>query len=209
MYLILNSIILIIVVLAINCVSLNIAVAKSNYCGALNVQSLDYRERSNWEANLKGLEDHHFTPEVENLIRGSTSVIGADLEFVLYRIPNHHRALTALAKLSIRDKVFRFEGLKYPVECYFDRAIRFRSSDGTVRMIYGGYLSKIGKVGQAIDQLKIAVLLEPDNAIAHYNLGILHFDKKDYSAARIHAEKAYALGFPLSGLKNKLKKVGK
>jgi TPR repeat protein len=49
----------------------------------------------------------------------------------------------------------------------------------------------------------------PDNATAHYNLGLLYFDKKNYSKAKVHAEKAYALNFPLPGLRNRLKKVGK
>ena len=36
-----------------------------------------------------------------------------------------------------------------------------------------------------------------------------HLKKKEYEKASAHAQKAYALGFPLPGLKNKLKAAGK
>lgn len=188
-----------------------LAATKGNYCGELHgyhVGPFDYLNRFNLKDHLENTENHHFNSNVENLVRGMTGRIGDDLNFTLQVWPNHHRALMSLAKLSIRDKTSRIPGLKYPVECFFNRAIRFRSDDGNVRMIYGGYLSKIGKPNQAIEQLEIAVKLLPDNAIAHYNLGILYFDKKEYSKAKIHAEKAYSLDFPLPSLRNKLKMVG-
>jgi len=37
----------------------------------------------------------------------------------------------------------------------------------------------------------------------------LHLKKKDYELAIIYAKKAYELGFPLPGLRNKLMKIGK
>lgn len=184
-----------------------------NYCGELRGAAIfgpyDYLNRFNLKHQLDLVEAGHFTPDIENLVRGRTGTIGADLNYTLFAFPNHHRALNSLAKLSIRDKAVHIKGLKYPVECYFERAIRFRSDDGIVRMIYGGYLSKVGKPNQAIEQLEIAVKLQPDNATAHYNLGLLYFDKKDYSKAKMHAESAYALDFPLPGLRNKLKNAGK
>jgi tetratricopeptide (TPR) repeat protein len=188
-----------------------LAATKGIYCGELtggHYGPFDYLNRFSLKEQLDIVEYMHFTPDIENLVKGNTGPIAADLNYTLHAWPNHHRALTALAKLSIRDKTSRPSGAKYPVECYFDRAIRFKSDDGTVRMIYGGYLSKTGKPNQAIEQLEIAVKLLPDNAIAHYNLGILYLDKKEYSKAKIHAEKAYALDFPLPGLRNRLKKVG-
>lgn len=186
--------------------------AKKNFCGELHGNHygpFDYLNRFNLNKELNIVEIMHFTSDVENLVKGNTGSIGGDLNYTLLAWPNHHRALVSLAKLSIRDKTTRPRGLSYPVECYFDRAIRFRSDDGTVRMIYGGYLSKIDKPNQAIEQLEIAVKLSPDNATAHYNLGLLYFDKKDYGKAKKHAKSAYALDFPLPGLKNKLKQAGR
>jgi tetratricopeptide (TPR) repeat protein len=146
---------------------------------------------------------------VENLQRKNTGSIAAELSYTLHAWPNHHRALASLARLSIKEKSTRFRGLKYPVECYFDRAIRFNSADAKARAIYGGYLSHNGRIKEAIEQLEIAVKLEPDNVTALYNLGLMYFKQKQYKKANDYAQKAYGFDFPLQGLKNKLIKAGK
>jgi Tfp pilus assembly protein PilF len=99
--------------------------------------------------------------------------------------------------------------LRRPVECYFDRAIRFKPDDGIVRLVYGTYLSASGRLDEALVQLNEAVKLNPRNANANYNLGLLYLRKKDYAQAKLFAKKAYQLGFPLPGLKNQLSQAGK
>jgi tetratricopeptide (TPR) repeat protein len=186
--------------------------ARGNYCGELyggHYGPFDYLDRFNLEKQLNVVESFHFTPDVENLIKGSSGAIGGDLNYTLHAWPNHHRALASLARLSIREKSTRFHGLKYPVECYFDRAIRFNSADAKARAIYGGYLSHNGRIKEAIEQLEIAVKLEPGNVTALYNLGLMYFKQKQYKKANDYAQKAYGLNFPLPGLKNKLIKAGK
>ncbi len=182
------------------------------YCGKLSgghFGPFDYANRHSLQADLDVVENHHFNHDVENLIRGMTGTIAGDLNYTLHAWPNHHRALVALAKLSIRDKSTRFHGLRYPVECYFDRAMRMNATDTTVRSIYGGYLLQKERNKEAIEQLEIAVNLEPENATALYNLGLLHFKQKNYEKANDYAQKAYTLDFPLPGLKNKLIAAGK
>lgn len=186
--------------------------ARGNYCGELygvGYGPFDYLERYSFQGELKIVEAHHFTYEVENLIRGKSGNLGGDLDYTLRAWPNHHRALVSLSKLSVRDKSTRIQGLKWPVECYFDRAIRFNSTDAKVRSIYGGYLSHRGRTKEAIEQLEIAVKLEPDNVTALYNLGLMYFKQKQYKKANDYAQKAYGFDFPLQGLKNKLIKAGK
>lgn len=186
--------------------------AGKNYCGDPTKNAFgpfDYLERFNFGAKLNVVEAHHFTPDVENLIRGESGSIAGDLDYTLRAWPNHHRALVALARLSIRDKSTRFYGLNWPVECYFDRAIRFSAADAKVRSIYGGYLLHQGRNKEAVEQLEVAVNLEPDNVTALYNLGLLYFKLKNYDKANDFANRAYALDFPLPGLKNKLIKAGK
>src|SRR4030095_6093533 len=95
-------------------------------------------------------------------------------------------------------------GAQYTLACYFDRAIRFAGDDGVVRLIYGTYLSRAGNQQDARKQLEMGLTLEPNNANIHYNLGLLYFDLKDYPKARLHAQRAYELGFTLPGLKRKL-----
>lgn len=189
-----------------------LAAATGNYCGELHGRHFgpfDYLNRFSFKGELDVVERAHFTPNVENLIKGSTGTIAGDLNYTLHAWPNHHRALTSLARLSIRGKSTKFDGLKYPVECYFDRAIRFNSTDAKVRSIYGGYLSHHGRTKEAVEQLEIAVKLEPDNVTALYNLGLMYFKQKQYKKANDYAQKAYGFNFPLQGLKNKLIKVGK
>jgi tetratricopeptide (TPR) repeat protein len=67
----------------------------------------------------------------------------------------------------------------------------------------------LGKKDAALDAFKRAYALLPDDAVVNYNLGLLYADRKDYEQALPYAEKAYALGFPLPGLKKKLVAAGK
>lgn len=180
---------------------------RAEMCGDLGVPDGDYRTVDKAALNL--VERFHFTPEVENLVRGKSSPIGSDIDYTLRHFPNHHRALMSMTKLALREKTSRPKDTNYSVECYFDRAIRFQQEDAVVRMIYGIYLSKLGNSGKAIDQFTEALKLQPDNANINYNLGLVYFQKKDYENARVYAKKAYELGFPLPGLKNKLTAAGK
>lgn len=177
----------------------------ANFCGEVRVnQSGGDYTNSNDRDKLKLVEEFHFTPQVEKLISGQSGYIGGDLDYTLRHFPNHHRALAAIGNLAIRDKTQRPQGATLPVECYFDRAIRFKPADGMVRMVYSSYLLKINQPERAMEQLKIAIGLQPDHPNINYNLGLLYFQKKDYEQANLYAQKAYASGFPLPGLKNKL-----
>lgn len=183
----------------------------ANYCGELkgsHYGPFDYTDRHNLEYQINIVEIAHFTKDIENLVKGNTGSIAADLSYTLHAFPNHHRALSAMARLSIRDKMLKPTGAKYSIGCFFDRAIRFKPDDGTVRAIYGGYLTTVGKTDQAIKQFNVTITLQPENTTAHYNLGLLYMKKKNYKQARHHAKEAYALDFPLPGLKNQLIKAG-
>jgi tetratricopeptide (TPR) repeat protein len=114
-----------------------------------------------------------------------------------------------MVNLAIREKRQKPTGANFTVDCYFDRAIRFKPDDPTVRMVYGLYLHKLNKIQPAIKELVAADQLRPNDANINYNLGLLYFDTKDYEKAMQRAKRAYALGFGLSGLKIKLQRVGK
>lgn len=181
----------------------------ANYCGDLksNYGPYDFRDRAS--GKLEVVENAHFTPSVEAGTGGSTSYVGADLSYTLVAIPNHHRALAAVANISLREKTVQLHGAKYPTECYFVRAIQFAPDDGVARAAYGNYLSALGKSDQAITMFRYAVELEPDNPTFNYNLGVLYMKTKQYDKAAEYADKAYGLGFPLQGLRNQLAEVRK
>jgi hypothetical protein len=189
----------------------------ANYCGDLTGSHgpFDYTDSANRTtvgintSILELVERAHFTPNVEKLIKGNTGALGGDLAYTLMMFPNHHRALVSIGNLAIRDKIIKPHGMTYSIECYFNRAMRFKPDDVMVRMIYGLYLSKSGKINDAIQQLNEAVRLEPENANFNYNLGLLYAKNKDFENAKIYAKNAYRMGFPLQGLKNTLTAAGK
>jgi tetratricopeptide (TPR) repeat protein len=181
------------------------------FCGDLKASygPFDYRKRDELRTNFDLVEGAHFTSDVENGIKGSTGLVGGDLNYTLMVVPNHQRALATLVRLALRDKAVQVAGMKYPVECYFDRATRFAPDDGAVRATYGNYLFSVGKAEKALEMFKESVALEPDNATFNYNLGLAYLKAKDYEQANTYAHKAYALGFPLPGLKKQLVAAGK
>lgn len=153
---------------------------------------------------LSVVEQFHFNADVEGLRRGQSGSVGSDIGYTLDRFPNHHRALAALARLALREKTPQPRGAAYPVDCYFLRALSMNGRDAQVRSTYAAYLLGAKREDEALAQLEAVIESDPANATAHYNLGLLHFKRKDYDKARTHAQEAYSRGFPLEGLKNKL-----
>lgn len=169
----------------------------------------DYRvERGN---NLNLVEGAHFTPGVEALVSANTGYIGGDLDYTLRAFPNHHRALMSVMRYGEKKKNQHPTDLRYSVECYFERAIRFRPDDDIARMLYSMYLTKGNRTAEAIQQLDIAAANAEgkDNPFTHYNLGLSYTDLKEYAKAEAQAHKAYAMGFLQPELKNRLKALGK
>lgn len=168
----------------------------------------DYRTASQETKTL--VEGTHFKPETEQLKYNSgTGYPAQDIAYTLGVFPNHPRALVAMSRLAIRERSPRPTYAQYTINCYFERAIQFRPDDADVYMIYGVHLMKAGTPAEAIAQLSKAVEMNDASANAHYNLGLAYMEIKNYDKALVHAQKAYALGFPLPGLRNMLQKVGK
>jgi Flp pilus assembly protein TadD len=181
------------------------------YCGELKsgFGPFDYTNPEHRGEQLYLVESAHFTPEVESLIKGNTAQSPAgDIDYTLRAFPNHHRALQSMMRLSQKEKKPMPGGAKFTVECYFDRALRFKPDDATVIMLHGVFLNSQGRLDEAIAEIERAVQLVPDDANTHYNLGLLYFDKKNFAKSKEHAKIAYDQGFPLPGLKNKLTKAG-
>jgi Tfp pilus assembly protein PilF len=155
---------------------------------------------------IRVVENVHFTRDVEALRRGNTSEDPAgDLSYTLNAFPNHPRALWAVSRYQRQLG----RPLKpFTAECFFERAVKFKPDDPMVRMIYGAHLHVSGKPQDALKQYKIAEKIAPDFSELQYNMGLLYFDLKQYALAKQYAQKAYQLGYPLPGLKEKLKGIG-
>ena len=167
----------------------------------------DYSLRSHLKKELNLVESAHFTPEVESLVRGNTSVTPAqDLQYTIRAWPNHHRALYSILRYQLLNKGKRV--LNVPVECYFQRAIAFSPKDPITHMLFGMYLHRSNKLELAIKYYTKAEKLQPKRSEIIYNFGLLLFDMKNYKLAKSYAKRAEALGYPLKGLQRKLKKIG-
>jgi tetratricopeptide (TPR) repeat protein len=186
------------------------AQAENLACGSLKITGggpFDYR---NEREELSKVEGAHFTDVVEALVRGTTNKTpGGDIGFTLAVFPNNHRALIAMMKLGEREKTLTPGGSRYSIECWFDRAIRFRPDDSVVRMIYSSYLDSKGRQSEAVSQLSTAATYAQDSALTHYNIGLHFFKLKNYDKALVQAHKAMSLGWPQNNLQAQLLKVGK
>jgi tetratricopeptide (TPR) repeat protein len=187
------------------------SVNAANFCGELKnaFGPFDYRQAGSLSEQYRLVISAHFTPDVENNVKGSSSYLAADIDYTLRAWPNHPGALAAMSRQAAIEKTLTPNGAKWPVDCYFLRAFQFAPDDGAPHSVYGNHLLARGKDAQAMVEFKRAVELDPNNATISYNAGLAFFKAKDYDKALMHAHTAYAQDFPLRGLKNKLISVGK
>jgi tetratricopeptide (TPR) repeat protein len=162
------------------------------------------------QPRIRAIEGNHMPESVIRLERGSKTInVGGEIRFILRNVPNHHVALGLALRLAQKVKSEHpVEMEPYAVECWLHRATVFAPSDGIPRLVYGIHLGRLGKVDAAIDELTRADELVPDNSNVTYNLGLMYLQKKDYERAREYAKRAYAMGFPLPGLRQKLTEAG-
>jgi tetratricopeptide (TPR) repeat protein len=189
-----------------HCLSLH---AADRDCGSLRnaYGPFDYRTATADQKEL--VESAHFTLNVERLTKGeSTDAPGPDLDYTLRAFPNHHRALMAMSKLSLRLHRPQPPGAKYSIDCYIERAILFQPDDPMSSMIAGLHFTQSGKIEEGLKYLDRAAELSDGNSTLHYNLGLGYFEQKQYDKSLEHAKRAYEAGFPLPGLRSRLQRAG-
>ncbi len=178
-------------------------------CGSLDNHFGPFDYRATPPDKRRMVESYHFTREVETLRKGHTSMnIAADISYTLRVFPNHPRALNSMANLARRQKTDKPKGSEFTLACWFERALRFAPDDPNVRGVYGVQLLRDDKPKDALTQFRRAEQGNGGSGNLYYNMGLAYFDLKDYAQAREYARKAYARGFTLPGLKEKLQRAG-
>ncbi|RVU47779.1 tetratricopeptide repeat protein [Rubrivivax rivuli] len=156
------------------------------------------------------VERFHFTPRVEALIGGSSGYLGGDLSYTLNASPNHHRALVAAMNFAARTKSPTPPHMTLSVECYFDRATRFKPSDTIVRRLYAIYLSRLKRVPEAQRQLEVAehFAKQAQDGMSLHNLGLVYLEVGLPEQALRVAHEAATMGFEGTQLREALQKAG-
>ena len=173
---------------------------------------------SKYSWNLNDINLNHWVPAQRELQDNRLQWALYQLNYLLIRVPNHYPALFELGRIQQQypgvvynpASAGKDEVLEFPPtpECYFNRAFRYRPNDATLRMLYGMYYHKTGKLKDALAEYRRAESMDPESSEVQYNLGLLYFDLKDYESSRQHAQKAYDRGYPLAGLRKKLTAAG-
>jgi tetratricopeptide (TPR) repeat protein len=161
---------------------------------------------------LRGtVERNHFTKPVATLQHGQTAPLPRDIAFVLRYFPNHYLALNAMGRWQLMHRLDPgdAESPVWTADCYFQRAIDFRPDDATIHLIYAIYLHGAKRYADASKQYAAAEENGADNAEFYYNRGLLAVDMGNLDEAQKDADKAYSMGAPLPGLRDKLARAQK
>lgn len=177
-----------------------------------NQNVFDYRDMSAQARQWKVLvEQAHFTDSIKRGIKGNTGHIMSDLHYTLNRFPNHPFALSVVAKVQSRPGYTGRtpRGKYYPTtNCFFHKALAFAPGDPQVYHVIALHFHKQKDYPRAEAFYQSAIHNNPANAEVHYNLGLMYMDANQPARALPHAELAYAAGYPMPGLKNRLAKHG-
>ena len=114
-----------------------------------------------------------------------------------------------MMRLAEKTKTQQPNGSHYTIECWFERAIRFRPDDQVVRMIYTTFLTKNNRKTEAMQQLDIVLSATKDSPFTYQNVGLLYVDLGEYEKALVQAHKAMTLGLNAPELRKKLQAAGK
>lgn len=189
MKLILNASVTLILLLGLAAPSHSEGITPSDYYGD------EYGKRL-----LHDVETHHLGPGIERMNGKSHMWTYAmqDFDFILAYYPNHPRGLQLKGEIAMKL------GKPHLAEQSFRKAIELYPNSTSTYILYAIFLQQNGKLDAAETNYKKALDADPNSAATHYNLGLLYFKQSRYALANTHAQRAYALGYPLPGLRKKL-----
>jgi tetratricopeptide (TPR) repeat protein len=114
-----------------------------------------------------------------------------------------------MMRLGEKLKTDQPPGAPHIIECYFEKAIRFQQDDAVARLLYAMFLARNQRPNEVDQQLTIVTKAAGDNALTHYNAGLVYFDAKLYDKALEQAHKAMAYGYTQTALRDQLQGVNR
>lgn len=177
------------------------ALAAPQQARAQNTDNDYYQSRGT--ALLNTVEKYHLYPGLAKYRDKHYDQAWQDFDFLLRYFPNHPRGLVVMTELCSEWKSGRCA-----LDVMFDKAIAVRPDAAGTFVAYGIYLHRIKRYNEAIETYQRALTLDPDSVNGHYNLALAYLDTKSYDLANEHAQRAYALGATVPGLRERLKKLG-
>ncbi len=154
-------------------------------------------------ALLRSVETYHVI-RAEGEIRSKYyAPARADLDFTLRYFPNHPRGLLLMVQLCSE---YKQQGCN--LDLIFEKAIAVNPGAVGTYIAQGVYLHRVKRYSDAIKSYQRALEIDHDSMSAHYNIALAYLELKEYGRANEHAQRAYALGAPVPGLRERLRHLG-
>lgn len=167
---------------------------------AANVTPHNYYSDSYDDHLLHMVEKYHLDEARQKMqSEGTMQWATEDVEFMLAYFPNHPVALQLATEIGIR------KGTPKLADRYYEQALELYPQTAQTWVLYGIHLHRTGRLEEAVEKYRRAIDLNDSSVNAHYNLGLALVDLGRLDEARDQAKRAYALGYPLPGLRNQLK----
>jgi tetratricopeptide (TPR) repeat protein len=152
---------------------------------------------------VTNVEQFHLGPCQQRLRERDYARSVGECNFILKIFPNHPRALvlTTEACNSWKSPLCRLDEV-------FQNAVSINPQAPETFVIQGMYQHRSQQYGKAIRSYEYALQLDPNLLNAHYNLALTYLETKQFDLANEHAQRAYALGATLPGLRKMLESSG-
>jgi tetratricopeptide (TPR) repeat protein len=149
---------------------------------------------------LKVVEQYHLGP-CERLLRQREFTRSIEeCAFILRIFPNHPQALLLTSQACVQSGSPRCL-----LDDLFESAIAINPRAAGTFIVQGIYQHRAVQYPKAIQSFTFALKLDPNSMNAHYNLGLTYLETRQFELANAHAQRAYALGASLPGLRDRLR----
>jgi len=153
---------------------------------------------------LRKVEGYHLKQGMDKMRAGSYAYAYGDFDFILRYFPNHPQGLALITELcDVRWKNDRCDS-----EARLRKAIELNPRAPQTYVVYGVHLQRLKRTAEAVESYKRAIELDPAAGNAHYNLGLIYLEQKEFELANRHAQLAYATGMPYPALRDRLTQAG-